>query len=305
MSMAFLGASSMQPYLKLKIRRDFLIDDALAELEMVAMTNPKDLKKQLFIEFDGEQGIDEGGVSKEFFQLIVEEIFNPDYGMFITNEETRTCWFNSFSFENEAQFTLIGIVLGLAIYNSVILALNFPMVVYKKLMNVTCTWRDLLDWNPHLYNSLKTMLDYQEPDFEEVFSQTFEIGYENVFSAALKHELKKDGAKIAVNQHNKLEFVELYADFILNKSIEKQFMAFKKGFQMVTDESPLQLLFRPEEIELIVCGSKKFDFDELEKSTEYEGGYTTESETIKHFWSVVHGLPMESKLKLLQFTTGE
>lgn len=33
-------------------------------------------------------------------------------------------------------------------------------------------------------------------------------------------------------------------------------MAFKKGFQMVTDESPLQLLFRPEEIELLVCGSK-------------------------------------------------
>lgn len=73
----------------------------------------------------------------------------------------------------------------------------------------------------------------------------------------------------------------------------------------VTDESPLQLLFRPEEIELLVCGSKNFDFDELEKSTEYEGGYTAESEIIKHFWSVVHGLPMESKLKLLQFTTGE
>lgn len=68
------------PYLRLKVRRDHLIDDALVELEMVAMENPKDLKKQLVVEFEGEQGIDEGGVSKEFFQLIVEEIFNPDYG---------------------------------------------------------------------------------------------------------------------------------------------------------------------------------------------------------------------------------
>lgn len=33
------------------------------------------------IEFEGEQGMDEGGISKEFFQLIVEEIFNPDYGL--------------------------------------------------------------------------------------------------------------------------------------------------------------------------------------------------------------------------------
>lgn len=44
------------------------------------MDNPDDLKKQLYVEFEGEQGIDEGGVSKEFFQLIVEEIFNPDFG---------------------------------------------------------------------------------------------------------------------------------------------------------------------------------------------------------------------------------
>lgn len=50
------------------------------------MENPKDLKKQLVVEFEGEQGIDEGGVSKEFFQLIVEEIFNPDFGEFTVHQ---------------------------------------------------------------------------------------------------------------------------------------------------------------------------------------------------------------------------
>ena len=52
------------------------------------------------------------------------------------------------------------------------------------------------------------------------------------------------------------EFVDLYADFILNKSIEKQFRAFRRGFQMVTSESPLKILFRPNEIELLICGSE-------------------------------------------------
>lgn len=305
LNMHYLGQSA-NPYLKLKIRRDFLIDDTLAELEIVAMSNPKDLKKQLFIEFDGEQGIDEGGVSKEFFQLIVEQIFNPDYGMFITNDEdTQLCWFNSLSFENDAQFTLIGIVLGLAIYNNVILPVSFPMVVYRKLLNVRTSWHDLNDWNPVIYNSLKSMLDYSETDMEDVFAQTFEIGYQDVFGSPLKHCLKENGDQIMVNQSNKQEFVELYVDFLLNKSIEKQFKAFKKGFIMITDESPLNLLFRPEEIELLVCGSRNFDFDDLEKSTEYEGGYTDESEIIKHFWTIVHGLSLESKRKLLQFTTGE
>jgi len=33
--------------------------------------------------------------------------------------------------------------------------------------------------------------------------------------------------------------------------MERQFNAFRRGFQMVTDESPLALLFRPEEIEQV------------------------------------------------------
>lgn len=77
------------PYLRLRVRRDHIIDDALVELEMLAMENPNDLKKQLVVEFVGEQGIDEGGVSKEFFQLIVEEIFNPDYGMFVPQPDSQ------------------------------------------------------------------------------------------------------------------------------------------------------------------------------------------------------------------------
>lgn len=52
------------------------------------------------------------------------------------------------------------------------------------------------------------------------------------------------------------EFVDLYADYLLNSSVDKKFRAFRRGFQMVTDESPLPLLFRPEEVELLVCGSR-------------------------------------------------
>lgn len=52
------------------------------------------------------------------------------------------------------------------------------------------------------------------------------------------------------------EFVRLYTDYMLNKSVEAQFKAFKRGFLMVTQESPLKHLFRPEELELLICGSK-------------------------------------------------
>lgn len=292
------------PYLRLKVRRDNIIDDALVELEMISMENPNDLKKQLVVEFEGEQGIDEGGVSKEFFQLVIEEIFNPDYAMFTTQTESQTVWFNPTSFESTAQFTLIGIVLGLAIYNNIILAVNFPMVLYRKLMGRKGSFEDLADWNPVLYNSLKQMLEYSDPDLEDVFMQTFRISYQDVFGTIIHYDLKDKGDNLPVTQENKYEFVDLYADFLLNKAVEKQFRAFYKGFQMVVDESPLEQLFRPEEIELLICGSKNFDFDELENSTEYDGGYTSDSQIVKDFWSVVHAFSLEDKRKLLQFTTG-
>lgn len=240
------------PYLRIKVRRDYLIDDALVEIEMISMENPADLKKQLVVEFDGEQGIDEGGVSKEFFQLIIEEIFNPDYGMFTLHDETKTTWFNPTSFESDAQFTLIGVLLGLAIYNNIILDVHFPMVVYRKLLGRQGVFADLEDWSPTLYRTLTDMLNYNgDDDMKETFMQTFKIGYKDVFGNVLFHELKENGDEIYVNQNNKREFVDLYANFLLNKSVERQFKAFRRGFSMVTDESPLVLLFRPEEIEQV------------------------------------------------------
>ena len=65
--------------------------------------------------------------------------------MFTFDEITRYCWFSQTSFETDAQFLLIGLVLGLAIYNNVILDVGFPMVVYRKLFGRRGTFADLKD----------------------------------------------------------------------------------------------------------------------------------------------------------------
>merc|ERR1719474_1977081 len=235
------GGLDMNPYLKLQIRRDHIIADALVELEMVVLENPADLKKQLVVEFDSEQGIDEGGLSKEFFQLIIEEIFNPDYGMFIHCSESHTYWFNPSSYESCAQFTLIGIVLGLAMYNSVILDLHLPSVIYRKLQGKRGVFEDLKEFKQSVWKGLQELLAYEGDDIEEVFMQPFQINYTDLFGSVITAELKEGGADIIVNQENKKEYVTLYADFLLNTSVEKQFLAFQRGFNLVTSESPLHM----------------------------------------------------------------
>ncbi|XP_036971308.1 ubiquitin-protein ligase E3A [Acanthopagrus latus] len=291
------------PYLKLKVRRDHIIDDALVRLEMISMENPSDLKKQLFVEFEGEQGVDEGGVSKEFFQLVLEEIFNPDIGMFTYDDDTKLFWFNSSSLENEAQYTLVGLVLGLAIYNNCILDVHFPMVVYRKLMGKKGTYLDLSDSHPALFQSLKELLEYTG-NVETDMMLTFQISHTDLFGSPVLHDLKEDGEEIPVTKESRQEFVDLYTDYILNTSVERQFKAFKKGFQMVTKESPLKYLFRPEEVEMLICGSRKLDFEALEKTTDYDGGYSKDSQIIKDFWETIHSFGEEQKRLFLQFTTG-
>jgi len=299
-----IGFSQSPPYLKLSVRRDHLIEDALVELEVVAMENPQDLKKQLVVEFDSEQGIDEGGLSKEFFQLIVEEMFNPDYGMFIHDAESHTFWFNPTSYETEAQFTLIGIILGLAIYNNVILDLHLPSVIYRKLSVKKGLFHDLKEFKPTEYSSLLSMLNYTKDDFEDVFIQPFQISYTDLFGSTITQDLCEGGENRMVTRENVQEYIDSYADFLLNKVVAKQFLAFQRGFDLVTSESPLNMMFTPTELEMLICGEKEFDFNDLETSTEYDGGYAKDSPVVRWFWETVHAMSLEDKRKLLQFTTG-
>lgn len=54
-----------------------------------------------------------------------------------------------------------------------------------------------------LYRSLVELLEYEGDDMEDVFMQTFRVGYQDVFGTSLTHDLKPDGDNILVNQSNK------------------------------------------------------------------------------------------------------
>ena len=63
-------------------------------------------------------------------------------------------------------------------------------------------------------------------------------------------------------------------------------------------------MLRPEELELIICGTQVLDFHELERVCKYDDGYVKDSVTTKHFWEVIHSLSLEEQRKFLFFLTG-
>ncbi|QDZ25602.1 RCC1-like regulator of chromosome condensation protein [Chloropicon primus] len=284
----------------LRIRRTHIMQDALEE---IGRQNEHDLHKPLKVNFIGEEGVDAGGVKKEFFQLLCEIVMQPDYDLFVYHDESRTVWFNGASLESEADFMLIGLVFGLAIYNSVILDVHFPLCLYKKLLGQSVGIKDLGQMQPEVARSLKKLLDWEGPgSVEDVFCATFTIDHQ-AFGEVQTYELMPGGADIAVTEENRHKYVDLYVDFLLNESIRTQFNAFKRGFLLLCD-GPVLRLFRPQELEVLVTGTPHLDFKALEENSRYEGNYTKDSQVVKWLWQVVSEFSLEEKQKFLKFFSG-
>ncbi|KAL9983333.1 hypothetical protein ACROYT_G005487 [Oculina patagonica] len=298
-------------FLNIKVRRSHLISDSLNEISR----KQRDLKKKLKVTFAGEPGLDMGGLTKEWFLLLIRRIFRQEYGMFTYNEKSRTYWFSKTCVDNDSEFNLVGVLMGLAVYNSIILDIRFPPCCYKKLLSPAVVpfhnpnaavglaplgLQDLMETMPDLGRGLKELLEY-EGDVEEDLCQTFQISY-TVFGEVVTHSLKPKGDRIPVTKENRQEYVNLYVDYLLNKSIYQQFASFYHGFHSVCASNAL-IMLRPEEVEMLVCGNPELDMDALRKVTVYDG-YTKNDPVIRYFWDVVLSFALELKKKLLLFATG-
>lgn len=120
----------------LVIKRDQLLEESLQKLVKIPLTGWCDkLKLPLKVEFEGEPGIDEGGVRKEYFQLIMQELFDQQYGMFKYNEDVQMFWFNGQTYEPNINFELVGTLMGIAIYNNLFLDFPIAPACYKILLD--------------------------------------------------------------------------------------------------------------------------------------------------------------------------
>ena len=270
---SFLSGGFIYPYLQFEVRRDFMVEDTLAQLSLKEIN----LKKPLKIKFIGEEGIDEGGVKKEYFHMIVKKLFEASYEMFIYKESQHLYWFNP-NCPLLHLYEMLGVLLGLAIYNGISLDLRFPLALYKKLQNVPTIFEDLKEFDLYTVQSLERLLELGDDPQSLCLSFLIEL---DSFGNKLQYELVEGGKDILVTDQNKTNFASLYVKWLLHTGVHSQFESFKRGFLRICGEGLVKLL-RPEEIEAILCGCPLFDLRELESVAIYENGYTRESLTVSN-----------------------
>ncbi|XP_026661935.2 E3 ubiquitin-protein ligase UPL2-like isoform X2 [Phoenix dactylifera] len=290
---------------RISVRRAYILEDSYNQLRM---RSPQDLKGRLTVHFQREEGIDAGGLTREWYQLLSRVIFDKGALLFTTvgNESTFQPNPNSvYQTEHLSYFKFVGRVVGKALFDGQLLDVHFTRSFYKHILGVKVTYHDIEAVDPDYYKSLKWIL---ENDKSDVLDLTFSIDadeeklilYEK--SEVTDCELIPGGRNIRVTEENKHEYVDRLAEHRLTTAIRPQINAFMEGF---TELIPRDLIsiFNDKELELLISGLPDIDLDDLRANTEYFG-YSNASPVIQWFWEVLQGFSKEDKARFLQFVTG-
>ncbi|CAL0305611.1 unnamed protein product [Lupinus luteus] len=291
--------------LRIPVRRAYVLEDSYNQLRM---RSAQDLKGRLNVHFRGEEGIDAGGLTREWYQLLSRVIFDKGALLFTTvgNDLTFQPNPNSvYQTEHLSYFKFVGRVVGKALFDGQLLDVHFTRSFYKHILGAKVTYHDIEAIDPDYFKNLKWML---ENDITDVLDLTFSIDadeeklilYER--TEVTDYELIPGGRIIKVTEENKSQYVDLVAEHRLTTAIRPQINAFLEGFSELIPRELISI-FNDKELELLIGGLPEIDLDDLRANTEYSG-YSVASPVIQWFWEVVQALSKEDKARLLQFVTG-
>ncbi|XP_047719579.1 E3 ubiquitin-protein ligase NEDD4 isoform X8 [Prionailurus viverrinus] len=286
---------------EMKLRRATVLEDSYRRI--MGVKRADFLKARLWIEFDGEKGLDYGGVAREWFFLISKEMFNPYYGLFeYSATDNYTLQINPNSGlcneDHLSYFKFIGRVAGMAVYHGKLLDGFFIRPFYKMMLHKPITLHDMESVDSEYYNSLRWILENDPTELDLRF-----VIDEELFGQTHQHELKIGGSEIVVTNKNKKEYIYLVIQWRFVNRIQKQMAAFKEGFFELIPQDLIKI-FDENELELLMCGLGDVDVNDWREHTKYKNGYSVNHQVIQWFWKAVLMMDSEKRIRLLQFVTG-
>lgn len=286
--------------LTINVRRDQVFLDSYRSLFFKSVEEFRN--SRLEVNFKGEAGIDAGGVTREWYQVLSRQMFNPDYALFtaVASDETtfhpnRTSYINP---EHLSFFKFIGRIIGKAIFDDCFLDCHFSRAVYKKILDRPVSLKDMENLDLEYFKSLMWML---ENDITDIITEDFSVETDDYGEHKII-DLVPDGRNIPVTEANKQEYVRLVVEYRLQTSVIEQMNNFIAGFHEIIPRD-LIAIFDEQELELLISGLPDIDVNDWQNNTTYVN-YSPSSEQIQWFWRAVKSFDNEERAKLLQFATG-
>ncbi|XP_029447470.1 NEDD4-like E3 ubiquitin-protein ligase WWP1 isoform X6 [Rhinatrema bivittatum] len=293
-------SNALPSHVKITVSRQTLFEDSF---QQIMALKPYDLRRRLYVIFRGEEGLDYGGLAREWFFLLSHEVLNPMYCLFEYAGKSNYCLqinpASTINPDHLSYFCFIGRFIAMALFHGKFIDTGFSLPFYKRMLSKKLTIKDLESIDPEFYNSLIWIRDnnIEECGLEMYFAVDMEI-----LGKVTSHDLKLEGSNILVTEENKEEYIGLMAEWRFSRGVEEQTKAFLDGFNEVV---PLQWLqyFDEKELEVMLCGMQEVDLSDWQRNTVYRH-YTRNSKQMIWFWQFVKEMDNEVRLRLMQFVTG-
>lgn len=217
---------------------------------------------------------------------------------------------------------LLGLLVGIASYNKVLVDIPLPSCIYKIMFNANLTLEDLWEVDSSLARGLQNLLDFNDNkeitdlglnftissnplyDNRRTFDENDSIINTNNNTLISYIELCPNGENIEVNLSNRAEFIRLFVNHTLYLSCKKQIDDYLSGIKMLFYGHAVSIS-TTNEVELLLNGSREIgDISVLRLKTQYKGIYNDEHEVINMFWNVLSELTSYEKHRFLQFVSG-
>ncbi|CAB3224299.1 unnamed protein product [Arctia plantaginis] len=295
---------ALQPqtgHCRVEVSRNEILEESY---RLVMKLRAKELRKRLLVKFRGEEGLDYGGVAREWLHLLGRELFNPHYGLFQyanAGDDRYALQINADSGVNPehlSYFHFAGRILGVALFHGHQLDAAFTAPFYKQLLGRPITLRDIRDVDPELHRSLSWML---ENSITGVIDTTFSVECSS-FGAVRSVELRPGGANEVVTDANKREYVRLYVAHRFTRGAERQWLALQRG---LADIIPPQLLrpLSPRDLQPLLAGRADLDPADWRRHTRLKH-VAPDAPIVAWFWEIVEEFDADMRARLLQFVTG-
>eukprot|EP01121_Diplochlamys_sp_Union-15-3_P013783 TRINITY_DN4327_c0_g1_i1.p1 TRINITY_DN4327_c0_g1~~TRINITY_DN4327_c0_g1_i1.p1 ORF type:complete len:456 (+),score=72.59 TRINITY_DN4327_c0_g1_i1:89-1456(+) len=282
--------------LDIVIKRDDLIASSIAQnfhnFDSLTLT------RRLHIKYEGEPGLDYGGMSREWFLSLSKELLSEDLKLF--KKEGYRYRINPNSAENKEHlemFYFFGVIMGMAIYHGYLLHSYFTLPFYKAMLGEEITLEDYTHVDENMYKSMKAVSQTDNvEDFYLSFSVT-EVKDGEVHDI----ELKKGGSSINVTKENRDEYLKLIVDYHLYGAREQMKEILRGLHQLISPD--IIKMFTAEELATLIGGTETIDVEDLINNTEYSD-LSPSSTNVLWLWQAVKELSQKELKRFLHFVTG-
>lgn len=298
--------------LSLRVTREQLL---VTSLKATRQLTQADWCKNFDVCFVGEQGVDWGGVRREWFSLLCGQLFDSKFGLFTSFSDKP----QGLVHPNPKRpphlklkhYELAGKIVGKCLYESALGGCYRQLVRARltrsflaQIIGLRVHYKYFEQDDPELYLSkvkyvLETDLD-DDASTEIYFS---EDEYDGCGRLVQTHMLIPQGDTVRVRNHNKHQYLDALAQFRLAATCRLEVDAFLRGLTLLIPDN-LLAIFDENELELLLCGTVEVSVSDWRLHAVVSGMGRQWQRVLAWLWAALADMDHEERARLLQFTTG-